>query len=195
MDGDIERLQTETEATTDSEELDIRDHSDDSDAEEDDEATSEATGDERYSGVPIIMPRSRFAGACNVETVKDVNFLGPRDEFVVSGSDDGNWFMWEKKTGKIHDILEGDGAVVNVIEAHPYLPLVAVSGIDTTVKLFAPTTGTRRFSRLDQMDSIVNRNEEATDARSELLNLRMYYRLAQQMAQSDGHGAPQCPVQ
>ncbi len=71
MDGDIERLQTETEATTDSEELDIRDHSDDSDAEEDDEATSEATGDERYSGVPIIMPRSRFAGACNVETVKD----------------------------------------------------------------------------------------------------------------------------
>ncbi len=64
-----------------------------------------------------------------------VNFLGPRDEFVVSGSDDGNWFMWEKKTGKIHDILEGDGAVVNVIEAHPYLPLVAVSGIDTTVKV------------------------------------------------------------
>lgn len=57
------------------------------------------------------------------------------DEFVVSGSDDGNWFMWEKDTGKLHDILEGDGTVVNVIEGHPYLPLVAVSGIDTTVKV------------------------------------------------------------
>lgn len=64
-----------------------------------------------------------------------MNFLGPRDEFVVSGSDDGNWFMWEKDTGRLHDILEGDGAVVNVIEGHPYLPLVAVSGIDHTVKV------------------------------------------------------------
>lgn len=64
-----------------------------------------------------------------------VNFLGPRDEFVVSGSDDGNWFMWEKDTGRLHDILEGDGTVVNVIEGHPYLPLVAVSGIDHTVKV------------------------------------------------------------
>lgn len=32
------------------------------------------------------------------------------------------------------DILEGDGSVVNVIEGHPTLPLIAVSGIDTTVK-------------------------------------------------------------
>ncbi|KAL1946798.1 hypothetical protein VTO73DRAFT_14902 [Trametes versicolor] len=195
MDEDIERIQTEE--TTDSDDPDSRNYSDDSDAEEDDEATSEATGDECYSGMPTIMPRLRFAGACNVETVKDVNFLGPKDEFVVSGSDDGNWFMWEKKTGRLHDILEGDGAVVNVIEGHPYLPLVAVSGIDTTVKLFAPTAGPRKFSRLDQVDSIVNRNAEAANARGELLNLRMYYRLAQQMAQSEGHGAPgpQCPVQ
>ena len=64
-----------------------------------------------------------------------MNFLGPRDEFVVSGADDGNWFMWEKDTGRLHDILEGDGTVVNVIEGHPYLPLVAVSGIDHTVKV------------------------------------------------------------
>lgn len=64
-----------------------------------------------------------------------MNFLGPQDEFVVSGSDDGNFFMWRKSTGKIHDILEGDGTVVNVIEGHPHFPLVAVSGIDTTVKV------------------------------------------------------------
>ena len=64
-----------------------------------------------------------------------MNFLGPRDEFVASGSDDGNLFIWDKDTGKLHDILEGDGHVVNVIEGHPYLPLVAVSGIDTTVKV------------------------------------------------------------
>nr|VWO97750.1 Aspartyl proteinase [Ganoderma boninense] len=135
-------------------------------------------GDERYSDIPTIFPRSRFEGICNVETIKDVNFLGPRDEFVVSGSDDGNWFMWEKDTGKLHDILEGDGSVVNVIEGHPYLPLVA---------LFASTPGPSRFSRLQRSDSILRRNAEATrPRRSELSQLFLYYRLARRMA---GEGA------
>ena len=64
-----------------------------------------------------------------------VNFLGPEDEYVASGSDDGNCFLWRKNTGDLHDIVEGDGSVVNVIEAHPFLPLIAVSGIDYTVKV------------------------------------------------------------
>lgn len=64
-----------------------------------------------------------------------VNFIGPDDEFVASGSDDGYLFLWKKASGELHDILEGDGTVVNVIEDHPHLPLVAVSGIDTTVKV------------------------------------------------------------
>jgi WD40 repeat protein len=64
-----------------------------------------------------------------------VNFLGPSDEFVVSGSDDGNWFMWRKSTGSLCGIYHGDQRVVNVIEGHPHLPLVAVSGIDYTVKV------------------------------------------------------------
>ena len=45
-----------------------------------------------------------------------MNYLGPSDEFVVSGSDDGNLFIWRKDDGKLVDILEGDGEVVNVIE-------------------------------------------------------------------------------
>jgi WD40 repeat protein len=64
-----------------------------------------------------------------------VNFLGPEDEYVASGSDDGNFFLWKKDTGELHDIVEGDGSVVNVIEGHPSLPLIAVSGIDHTVKV------------------------------------------------------------
>lgn len=134
-------------------------HDDEDDGEDEGDDDEDKTGgDERYDKVSTIMPRSRFGGVCNVETVKDgafivyilvfhtsgflligcliiVNFLGPQDEFIVSGSDDGNWFMWEKDTGRLHDILEGDGTVVNVIEGHPYLPLVAVSGIDHTVKV------------------------------------------------------------
>lgn len=64
-----------------------------------------------------------------------VNFLGPNDESVASGSDDGNFFIWDKHDGKLQGIYEGDSSVVNIIEGHPYFPLVAVSGIDTTVKV------------------------------------------------------------
>ena len=64
-----------------------------------------------------------------------VNFVGPDDDFIASGSDDGNFFLWRKNTGRIHGIYEGDGSVVNVIESHPHFPLLAISGIDTTVKV------------------------------------------------------------
>ena len=67
--------------------------------------------------------------------IETVNFLGPIDESVASGSDDGNFFIWDKNDGKLQGIYEGDSSVVNIIEGHPYFPLVAVSGIDTTVKV------------------------------------------------------------
>ena len=70
----------------------------------------------------------------SIDFVYPVSFLGPNDEFVASGSDDGNFFIWHKATGALHGIYEGDSSVVNMIEGHPYLPLVAVSGIDHTVK-------------------------------------------------------------
>jgi WD40 repeat protein len=124
-----------------------------SDADDEDEVSD--LGNEIHSDVSVVLPRSRFTGHCNVATVKDgqfssppserqfhadltvspVNFLGPNDEYVTSGSDDGNFFIWRKATGKLHGILEGDSSVVNVIEPHPRLPLIAVSGIDTTVKV------------------------------------------------------------
>lgn len=72
-----------------------------------------------------------------------MNFLGPRDELVVSGSDDGNFFVWDKSSADLSGIYEGDGSVVNVIEGHPSLPLVAVSGIDTTVKVLYFATSTK----------------------------------------------------
>lgn len=64
-----------------------------------------------------------------------VNFLGPNDEFVTSGSDDGNFFIWNKANEAVHGIYEGDGSVVNMVEGHPTLPLIATSGIDHTVKV------------------------------------------------------------
>lgn len=74
----------------------------------------------------------------NVKTVKDINFYGMDDEYVVSGSDCGHLFIWDKKTTQIVNILHGDDEIVNVVTGHPYEPKLAVSGIDYTVKIFSP---------------------------------------------------------
>ncbi|CAO3657652.1 unnamed protein product [Mucor hiemalis] len=88
----------------------------------------------------VVKPRSTFTGHCNIETVKDVDFFGLHDEYIVSGSDEGFLFIWDKKTTEIVQILRADEEVVNVAKGHPFLPLLAVSGIDSTVKIFQPTS-------------------------------------------------------
>ncbi|KAF9055315.1 WD40 repeat-like protein [Hymenopellis radicata] len=119
---------------------------------------------QKPQGVSVVLPLHRYLGARNVETVKDVNFLGPRSEFVTIGSDDGNFFMWEKDSGHLHGIYEGDSSIVNVIEGHPHLPLIATSGIDTTVKLFAPQLDSEDtpscFSRTDNAANIIESNSQ-----------------------------------
>ena len=107
--------------------------------------------------VPCTTHTRMYRGHCNVRTVKDVNFFGLDDEYVVSGSDDGNLFIWDRKSGELVNILEGDGEVVNVVQSHPYEPMLAVSGIDHTIKIFSPDSRAREAARL-------GRGVEVTDA-------------------------------
>ncbi len=154
---------------------------DDDDEDEDDEEDSDYSDYSSAGRVrggpgpeaPLVRPMRRFTGHRNVQTVKDVNWAGPNDEWVVSGSDDGNWFAWDADTGEIVGIWKGDGAVVNVLQPHPYLPVsgdprrcrwrmtiasrtpltpiphphtqaIAISGIDNSVKVFSPVGMTQR---------------------------------------------------
>ena len=66
--------------------------------------------------VPCSSHIRQYRGHCNVKTVKDCNFFGLDDEYVVSGSDSGHLFIWDKKTTELVNILEGDGEVVNVVQ-------------------------------------------------------------------------------
>ncbi|KAL4075829.1 WD40 repeat-like protein [Scleroderma citrinum] len=176
------------------------DHQEDSDDSEDFDTEDEdlTISIDQQDDIPVIYPRSRFAGHCNVETIKDVNFLGPHDEYVTSGSDDGNFFIWDKSSHELVDILEGDGSVVNVIEGHPTLPLVVVSGIDATIKLFAPSCGPAKFSRLERSDSIVKRNtrnsRRGMTASAELAHLLMHYDRLQALRDGEG-GAINADIQ
>ncbi|KAL8991698.1 MAG: hypothetical protein Q9169_007734 [Polycauliona sp. 2 TL-2023] len=90
------------------------------------------------ANVPYSSHTRAYAGHCNVKTVKDANFFGLNDEYIVSGSDGGHLFIWDKKTSEVVNILQGDNEVVNVVQGHPYEPVLAVSGIDSTVKIFSP---------------------------------------------------------
>lgn len=68
--------------------------------------------------------------------IKEANFWG--DDFVMSGSDCGHVFVWERDTARLCMLLEADQHVVNCLQPHPYLPMLATSGIDYDVKLWAP---------------------------------------------------------
>lgn len=79
-----------------------------------------------------------FKGHMNCDTVKGVNFFGPRNEYVVSGSDCGRIFIWRKKDGELMRVMEADKYVVNCIEPHPHDPLLASSGIEHDIKIWTP---------------------------------------------------------
>ena len=79
-----------------------------------------------------------FKGHRNCETVKGVNFFGPKCEYVVSGSDCGRIFIWRKKDGQLIRVMEADKHVVNCIESHPHTMVLASSGIEHDIKMWTP---------------------------------------------------------
>lgn len=152
----------------------------------DDPETSMPSNQRRtpFREIPLVRPSKIYKGHRNVDTVKDVNF-GGMDNLVVSGSDDGNVFIYDKNTSEILGIWKGDGSVVNVMQYHPEMPIMAVSGIDNSVKILAPTTlavpvdssssksegepssasatstyTKRKFSRLDEKEEIIQKNQD-----------------------------------
>jgi DDB1- and CUL4-associated factor 6 len=83
------------------------------------DASSETNRNPKSSAgknIPCTSHIRQYSGHCNCETTKDVNFYGLQDEYVVSGSDCGNLFIWEKKSGRLVNLLKGDCEVVNVIQ-------------------------------------------------------------------------------
>ena len=59
-------------------------------------------------------------------------------QFILAGSDDGTFFVWDRHTCAIVRVLRGDGTIVNCVQPHPRLCLLASSGIDSCVRLWQP---------------------------------------------------------
>lgn len=94
--------------------------------------------DENEHSIPLV-----YKGHKNCETVKGVNFFGPRSEYVVSGSDCGRIFIWRKKNGELIRVMEADRHVVNCIEPHPHIPVLASSGIESEIMVWTSKAAER----------------------------------------------------
>ncbi|KAI3706766.1 hypothetical protein L6452_24722 [Arctium lappa] len=79
-----------------------------------------------------------YSGHRNSLTVKGVSFFGPNSEYVMSGSDCGHIFIWNKKGGGLVRVMEGDRRIVNQVEPHPNIPVLASSGLEKNIKLWVP---------------------------------------------------------
>lgn len=132
----------------------------------------------------------RYKGHRNNATVKGVNFYGPRSEFVMSGSDCGHIFLWEKSSCQIVQFMEGDRAGnINCLEPHPYLPVMATSGLDHDPKIWAPTA--KATTKLIGLHDVIKKNKQDRDGEEEGHNyLFDSYMLSFLMHQFPGRNHP-----
>lgn len=104
--------------------------------EEEEEEDDDDDEEKRYIRQPSAL--QKFSGHRNARTmIKEATWWG--NHFVLSGSDCGHIFGWERATGKLVLLLEADRHVVNCVQPHPFDPVLASSGIDYDIKLWAPS--------------------------------------------------------
>ncbi|CAL5389144.1 unnamed protein product [Camellia sinensis] len=98
---------------------------------------------------PLLVPHEdlqkleeplAYEGHRNSHTIKGVSFFGPHDEYVMSGSDCGRIYIWKKKGTTLVRSMIGDRHIVNQLEPHPYIPVIATCGIGKNIKLWAPSS-------------------------------------------------------
>ena len=106
----------------------------------------------------------RYCGHCNTTTdIKEANFFGNDGQFIIAGSDDGSFFVWERKTSNLVHVMHADDSIVNCLQPHPFTCLLASSGIDPYVRLWSPSGNVAS-------DRIVKETETAAAANQQRMN-------------------------
>lgn len=100
---------------------------------------SDLVNDAELKEIVFDYLQMKYTGHRNARTmIKEATFWG--NDYVMSGSDCGHVFTWNRKTGELVMLLEADQHVVNCLQPHPTLAYLATSGIDYDIKLFAPVS-------------------------------------------------------
>ncbi|KAJ1554580.1 hypothetical protein HK096_002890, partial [Nowakowskiella sp. JEL0078] len=131
----------------------------------DDSAWEDVDNDAIFSDTSGSEPDCVYVGHSNIQTVKEVTFIGDNDQYVASGSDDGCVYIYDKYTQKLRNILHADCDVVNVIVGHPYTTALGVSGIDSTIKIFESIYPENPWKNLDENQTSFDANTSRSSSR------------------------------
>ncbi|KAL9697610.1 hypothetical protein quinque_001051 [Culex quinquefasciatus] len=74
---------------------------------------------------------------------------------MLNDSDDGNFFIWERDSGLIASIYQADELIVNCVQPHPHVCMLATSGIDHEVRLWSPQSSQENAPAKHRVDSAV----------------------------------------
>uniref|UniRef100_T1IVI1 WD and tetratricopeptide repeats protein 1 n=1 Tax=Strigamia maritima TaxID=126957 RepID=T1IVI1_STRMM len=124
---------------------------------------------------------TRYCGHCNTTTdIKEANFFGCKGQYIVAGSDDGSFFIWDRKSTNIMRVLRGDDSIVNCLQPHPSYCLLATSGIDPVVRLWSPRpeTGEKDDREIEDSEDAASANQRRMNADPlEVMLMNMGYRI------------------
>uniref|UniRef100_A0A9J8CWU2 WD and tetratricopeptide repeats 1 n=1 Tax=Cyprinus carpio carpio TaxID=630221 RepID=A0A9J8CWU2_CYPCA len=126
--------------------------------------------------------KHRYCGHCNTTTdIKEANFFGSKGQYIVSGSDDGSFFIWDKETTNLVRILQGDESIVNCLQPHPSYCFLATSGIDPVVRIWSPRPESENENCrvVEDMEGAAQANQKRMNADPlEVMLLNMGYRIS-----------------
>jgi WD40 repeat protein len=98
------------------------------------DATSKKFSGNKSESLPHL---AMYGGHLNRRTfLKNATYAGPNDDYILSGSDSGKAFIFNRSTTYVEALLSADSSTCNGIVAHPTLPFFVTYGIDASAKLW-----------------------------------------------------------
>jgi len=66
-------------------------------------------------------------------------------QYIVAGSNDGSFFIWDRNTTNIVRVLRGDEKIVRCLQSHPSMCLLATCGMNPIIRLWSPLPEVNHF--------------------------------------------------
>ncbi|KAE8290263.1 DDB1- and CUL4-associated factor 5 WD repeat-containing protein 22 [Larimichthys crocea] len=105
----------------------------------------------RYGGSMSLQSAMSFdnQGYFNSCTMKSCCFAGDKDQYILSGSDDFNLYMWKIPKdpeaggpGRVVNgafmVLKGHRSIVNQVRFNPHTYMICSSGVEKVIKVWSP---------------------------------------------------------
>uniref|UniRef100_A0A0K0DFT7 WD_REPEATS_REGION domain-containing protein n=1 Tax=Angiostrongylus cantonensis TaxID=6313 RepID=A0A0K0DFT7_ANGCA len=95
---------------------------------------------DQVSFANVLDYSERFCGQTNTHTdIKEANFFGSRNQYIVAGSDCGSLLLWERSSGVLVAAWNADQTILNIVQPHPLQFMLATSGIEEVIRFWEPT--------------------------------------------------------